>query len=378
VGLLSGPTDTKWFSRERVLTLALAAATLLALYVCYLIIQPFIPALAIALALAVSTYKPYRWLLHRLRNESWAATLAVILVALVIITPLTLLITFITQQILVSLEHLQGESTWTQWRDAIYQKPVLGDVLRWAESNLDLETQLIGLARQLAGQTGSFLKGSISVLTQLGIVLFVLFFLYRDRDGALKAVRSLVPLSDQEVSRMFERIANTILATVNGSITVALVQSVLAGVMYTILAVPAVILWSVATFIMALVPVFGTFIVWGPIAAYLALSGSWIKALVLVGWGVLAIGTIDNILYPYLVGDRLRLHTVPTFFAILGGISLFGPAGLILGPLALAITIGLLEIWWSRTEDGGTAEQGADLTNRSVSPSDTMQTKHLP
>ena len=112
---------------------------------------------------------------------------------------------------------------------------------------------------------------------------------------------------------MFERIGDTILATVNGSLTVALVQSVVAGVMYTILGVPAAILWSVATFMMALVPVFGTFLVWGPIAAYLALSGSWVKALVLIGWGLLAIGTIDNILYPYLVGSRLRLREYPPF-----------------------------------------------------------------
>ena len=357
------------------MALALAAATLLSLYVCFLIIQPFIPTLAIALALAVSTYKPYRWLLQRLRHDGWAATVAVILVACVIIVPLTLLITYITQQILVNLDDLQGGGGWKQWRDAAYGKPVLGDALRWAESNLDLEAQLTGMARGLAGRAGSLLKGSVTAVTQLVITLFVLFFLYRDRDGALSAVRSLIPLSDREANRMFARIGNTILATVNGSITVALVQSVLAGVMYTILGVPSAVLWSAATFIVALIPVFGTFMVWGPIAVYLALSGSWVKALVLIGWGLLAIGTIDNILYPYLVGDRLRLHTVPTFLAILGGIGLFGPAGLILGPLALAITIGLLEVWWSRTEEGRTAEENSEPDSHSASPSETMQTK---
>ena len=83
-------------------------------------------------------------------------------------------------------------------------------------------------------------------------------------------------------------------------------QALLATLMYTILGVPAAMLWGAATFIMALVPVFGTFTIWGPIAVYLALTDSWVKALVLVGWGALAVGTIDNILYPYLVGDRLR------------------------------------------------------------------------
>jgi predicted PurR-regulated permease PerM len=97
--------------------------------------------------------------------------------------------------------------------------------------------------------------------------------------------------------------------------------------------------------------------VWAPVALYLAVSGSWIKALILVGWGMLAVGTIDNVLYPYLVGGRLRLHTLVTFFAIVGGIGVFGPAGLILGPVALAVTIALLDIWWWRTAGGRTAEQ---------------------
>jgi predicted PurR-regulated permease PerM len=153
------------------------------------------------------------------------------------------------------------------------------------------------------------------------------------------------------------------MATVNGSIIVALVQATMAGIIYLILGVPGAALWAAVTFITALVPVFGTFLVWGPIALYLALSGSAVKALVLVGWGVVAIGTIDNILYPYLVGDRLRLHTVPTFFSILGGITLFGASGLILGPLALAITIALIDVWWHRTTEGRAAEE-AVVENR--------------
>ncbi|MEO8028195.1 MAG: AI-2E family transporter, partial [Bryobacteraceae bacterium] len=347
----AGQTDSAWLNRERIVTFSLVAATLLALYICYLIVQPFIPTLTVALALAVSTHKPYQWLLHRLRNANWAAGVAVLLAACVLIIPLALLITYMTQEIRVSLRDLQGGSTWNEWRAGLYDKPLLGDLLRWADANLDLESQLTALAQNLAGQAGGLLRGSVSVLTQLVMTLFVLFFLYRDGRGALRTVRGLVPLSDREASRMFTRIANTILATVNGSITVALVQALIAGVMYTLLGIPAALLWSAATFVMALIPMFGTFLIWGPIAVYLALTGSWIKALILIGWGVLAISTIDNILYPYLVGDRLRLHTVPTFFAILGGIELFGPAGLILGPMTLAITLGLLEVWRSRTAD---------------------------
>ena len=106
--------------------------------------------------------------------------------------------------------------------------------------------------------------------------------------------------------------------------------------------------------LLAVVPVLGAFVVWIPAALFLALEGSWGKALLLAVWGLVVVGTIDNLLYPILVGNRLKLHTVLAFIAVVGGLILFGPAGLILGPVALTVTIVLLEIWTDRaTASGG-------------------------
>ena len=93
---------------------------------------------------------------------------------------------------------------------------------------------------------------------------------------------------------------------------------------------------------------------------------------------MIAIGTIDNFLYPFLVGDKLRLHTVPTFFSILGGIALFGPAGLILGPLALAITIALVDVWWERTESGRAAEETVVESRDEEKPPGAVQSRENP
>ena len=108
--------------------------------------------------------------------------------------------------------------------------------------------------------------------------------------------------------------------------------------------------------LLATIPMAGTFLVWAPAALFLALSGSWGKALILVAWGSTAIALIDNILYPYLVGSRLRLHPVPVFIAIVGGISLYGAAGIILGPITLAVAVALIDVWRARTADGSPAE----------------------
>lgn len=347
--------DRGWWSREQVLTMALCLATLLALYLCYLIILPFIPPVAIAGAVAVATNGPHKWLRRRIHSKNAAATVGVLLVACLIAVPLTLLIIHLVQQIVGGFQQLEAGGGVADWRG--YLPNPLRGALEWAQSNLDLQAQLRRVGQALAGQAGNLLTGSVSVMTQLVIMLFVLFFLYRDGDRALAALRNLTPLSQHEANRMFGRIEDTIVATVNGSLTVAFVQAVLAGIMYTALGVPESMIWAAATFLVALVPVFGTVMVWGPVAFYLGISGSWIKALILTGWGMLAVGTIDNVLYPYLVGGRLRLHTLVTFFAIVGGIGVFGPAGLILGPVALAVTIALLDIWWWRTAGGRTAEQ---------------------
>jgi predicted PurR-regulated permease PerM len=348
-----------WFSRERVLLVVLGLATLVALYICYLIVQPFMPAIVIASAVAIATKRPHNGLRSRLRSNAAAAAVSVILLACLIVVPLTLLITYLVHQIIGGVQQLQAMGGLADWRSILQLPPLLDRALQWAEANLDLQSQFTRLGQGLAAQAGGVLAGSVNLLTQIVILHFVLFFMYRDRDRALDALRALVPLSEQETNRIFARVEDTILATVNGSLTVAFVQAVLAGIMYTALGVPASVIWASATFVVALVPVFGTFMVWGPVAVFLLLSGSWIKALILVGWGMLAVGSIDNVLYPYLVGGRLRMHTVPTFFSILGGVGLFGPAGLFLGPIALAVTMGLLQVWWWRTRSGRTAEQAS-------------------
>jgi len=100
--------------------------------------------------------------------------------------------------------------------------------------------------------------------------------------------------------------------------------------------------------LLAVVPVLGAAVVWLPAALVLASDGEWGKALILVGWGLLIVGTIDNVLRPILVGDRLKLHPVLVFVAVVGGVMLFGPAGLVLGPLLVTVTLALLEIWSPR------------------------------
>lgn len=356
-------------TRERVLVLALIIATLLALYVCFLIIRPFIPSIAFALALAVATRRPYVWLKQRVSSDTLAAAIAAMLVLLLIIVPIFYLGAYLVQNAVHSIEELRRSNGDSDWRGIVEQQPMLAAILHWAEANLNLETHLARVGETFAGQAANILKGSANLITQLGITLFVLFFMYRDCNSGLDALYRLVPLSRSEANRMFNQVILTLRATVNGSLTVGIIQALLAGIMYGSLGVPGSLIWAASTFFAALIPVFGTALIWGPIVIYLAILGGWGKALILLAWGCLAIAMIDNFLYPFLVGDQLRLHTVPTFFSIVGGIALFGASGLVLGPMTLAITIGLIDVWWYRTTEGQAAEkESASTTGSSLPP----------
>ena len=366
------------FTRERLLTIVLAILTFLALYVCYRIIEPFIPAMAFALALVVATQRPFCWLRSRIKSRTGAAAVAVLLVALLIIGPAVALTTYIVQMAVDNIHELRQGGNAASLRQKLEEQPLIGPLVKQVGQRFRLDEQIGNIGQAVASRATGVLSGSVAVLTQLGITLFVLFFLYRDSRDAINALRTLLPLSDAETGQMFNRVTNTITATVNGSLTVALVQAILAGAVYLILGVPAAVLWGAVTFLMALVPVMGTFLVWAPIALYLGLTGSVGKALFLVAWGGVVVGSVDNILYPYLVGDKLRLHTVPTFFSVLGGIALFGPAGLILGPLSLAIAIALMDVWWNRTEGGQAAEQEVAAETQTPPPGKMLQDRAVP
>jgi predicted PurR-regulated permease PerM len=215
-------------------------------------------------------------------------------------------------------------------------------------------------AADIISQGVSVLTGTVWLLMQLFITLMSLFFFLRDRHHVLAVLRSMLPLTDSEIDEVFQRVDDTIHATIYGSVVVGLVQGTMGGLMFWLLGLPSPLIWGTVMGLLALVPMLGTFVIWGPTAIFLALQGDWTKALILASWGGIAIALVDNFLNPFLVGKRLRFHTLLVFFAILGGLALFGASGLILGPLILAMADALLEVWRRRTAAGGTIEAGVD------------------
>lgn len=339
--------------RHQLQILVLALATAGGIYLCYRLTKPFLPALAWALALAILFVPLQRWLEHRLKHPSVAALLAVAMIGLIVVAPVTLIGQQLLSQAASGAALVEAKIASGEWRRAIEAQPALAPVVERIERHVDLAGLAKTITDKLSGTAGRIVKGSAVQTASFFLIFYLLFFFLRDRRVALLTLRSLSPLTDAEMDQLFARISDTIHATVYGTMAVASIQGLLGGLMFWWLDLPAPLLWGVVMAVLALVPVLGAFVVWIPAALFLALEGNWKDALVLAAWGLLVVGTIDNLLRPILVGDRLKLHTLLAFVSVLGGLMLFGASGLILGPTVLTITMVLLEIWPARLADSG-------------------------
>lgn len=344
----AAPAENDWGSRNHVQTLVLMGATGFGIYLCYLLAAPFLPALAGALALAVIFTPLQRWLESKLRFPNLAAFISVLVIALIVVAPATFVVQKLAVQAAAGARLVETRVESGEWRRAIEAQPRLAPIAVRIEEDMNLPGAAKALATWLSSTAGSIVTGSVFQAVSFCLVFYLLFFFLRDRRVALHSIRSLSPLSKSEMEMLFDRVGDTIHATVYGTLAVSCIQGLLGGLMFWWLGLPAPLLWGVVMALLAVVPVLGAFVIWIPAALFLVLEGHWAKALILTAWGVAVVGTIDNLLRPVLVANRLKLHTVLAFLSVVGGLMVFGPAGLILGPMALTITTVLLEIWTAR------------------------------
>lgn len=324
--------------------------TLGVLIVCGLLLRPFLVAIVGAIAISVVTEKPYRWIAQRVPRPNLAATLALLLVILSIVIPIFFLAQDVGSQLTGLISTLRSDTTQQHISDYFSQHPTMAARIQAITENIDLHNTAQTTAAFLGKKFAVLVGTSIGAITQIVAMLFILFFLYRDRAIAGRFARSLLPLSDREADIFLARMRGTVYATALGRLAIAALQGVLAGVAYWILGVPNVLLWAILTGIMAMVPAFGAFLVWTPVALFLGFSGHWMKALILMAWGGGIVSLIDNFLYPIMVGPQLRQHSVAVLLSILGGIAMFGIPGIVLGPLAFTAATTLLDIWKARGE----------------------------
>lgn len=339
----------EWGSRRQIHVLALMAITAQGLYLCYLMVLPFVPALTWALALAVLFMPVQRWLESMVKHPNLAASVCVLGIGLIVVVPATFMAQRLVSEAVIGADTIRAKLESGEWQRVLDGYPRVAPLAQQIEGQIDLPGTIGTIATWLTNAIASFVRGSVMQVIDVLLTFYLLFYFLRDRRAVLLSLRSLSPLSEASMNKVFRHVGDTIHATIYGTLAVAAVQGTLGGLMFWWLGLPAPVLWGLVMGVLAVVPVLGAFIVWIPAAIFLALEGSWGKALILGVWGGVIVGGIDNVMYPILVGNRLKLHTIPAFIAIVGGLIVFGASGVILGPVTLTVTVLLLEIWRSRT-----------------------------
>lgn len=329
--------------------LALVLALAVALYVCWSLIQPFVNVLLWATVLVVVFQPAHRRILERMRGPGMAAALSTLLVIVTILVPVTL----ITIAVLRELRGVTGSLNAGALQSFIDRTPFIQRALEWISPYVDIEQfstpehllqRLQAFSGTVANSTLGVVGGVLSAVVQVFLIVFTMFYLFRDDQRIRAALYDFIPLESSQTRGVIERTKEVIAGTVYGVIVIAGIQGALGGTIFWLLGLPSPLLWGVVMFFFCTIPMAGAFVVWAPAALFLAASGAWGKAIFLVLWGILVVGSIDNFLSPRLVGKRTRLHELLVFFSVLGGIQIFGVLGVILGPVVVALTLALLEV----------------------------------
>lgn len=324
--------------------------TVVCLYLCWLIIQPFVGVLAWATVLVIVFYPIHQRLVKRTKRPALSALISCVLVVLTILVPVALVTVAVLNELSGAVQNLQATIVYLLDPNS----PVTGRLLRWISNYVDIERirsgqyvteQLKGVSGQIAGRTLGIIGGVLGAIVQMFFVVFTMYYLFRDGDKIFDAVRDALPVERKQAVSIMERARDVIGASVYGVLAIAVIQGTLGGLAFWALGVPSAVVWGVVMVFLSMIPMLGAFLVWVPAAIFLAATGHYVKAILLVLWGTLVIGMIDNFLRPKLVGSRTKLHELLIFFAVLGGLQVFGVLGIVMGPVVLAITMTLIEIF---------------------------------
>lgn len=326
-------------------SLALLVATGIAVYLCWLMVQPFFQVIVWAAVLAIVSYPVYQRFIRWGRGPSVAAVLTTLLVVLTVVVPLTLLGLALVHEVTGAVPQIQeGISRLLDPNSPLRQ---------WADRHFDVQSfldpefvsgRLKALSAAIAKEIVGIVGDIFGTVVQGFFVLFTLYYLLRDADRIIASMRGFVPLESEQTDRILRQTHEIISASLRGTLSIAALQGGLGGLAFWVLGLASPLLWGVVMFFLSMIPMAGSFIVWGPAAIYLLATGHWVNALLLTVWGALVIGTIDNFLRPRLVGQRTQLHELVVLFSVLGGLKVFGILGLVVGPVVIAITLALIDV----------------------------------
>ena len=321
-------------------------------YLVFRVFQPFLVPLGWAAVFGVIFYS-----LNKRFERKWGPTRSAVLitlgVTLILIVPVLLLAAMFVREGIAAAVSIQSamEGGGYGW---------LSHAWAWLASRIaarGITVDLPGLVRQGASSAGQYMatalgrviRNIVLFLFELFVMLFALFYFLRDGDSILDRFRLLLPFEETTTDRMLEEARELIFASVTTSLVIAAVQGTICGGAFAIVGLGSPVFWGVVMGFLSLLPVVGAWPVWIPATIWLFSTGHAARAVILIAiCGALG-ATIDNILRPVLLGGRASLNGLLVFISVLGGIAVFGVLGVVLGPIVVATTVGILDVYSGRS-----------------------------
>jgi predicted PurR-regulated permease PerM len=332
-------------ARQRSTTLLFYGCVLLLGYLLYRLFEPFLQPLTWAAIFAAFFHAQHKRLEGRFGRSS-AASISTAAVALIIVVPFVLIMMAFVQEATQTLstidlassssrgvERVRTAWSWLQRQRFGRDIPNLEEVLKMGTS------RVAGIAAEGAGW---LLRNIAVVIVNVIIMLFALFFFFRDGDAIMSKLRRVLPFDPTFREGRIRETAELIRASITSGIAVALVQGAVGGITFAILGLGAPVFWGVTMAFFSLLPL-GAWIVWMPVAIWLLVTGEIGRGIALLAIGAGGISLIDNFLRPMLLAGRTEMNGLLVFISLLGGIAAFGLLGLVLGPVVMAAAISFVD-----------------------------------
>ncbi len=350
---MSTQSSRPFLSRTRIFAAAFFVVFIFLLYQAGRLITPFLSAVIWASIIVLVLHPLYMKILALLRGRAnLAAGIMTLFTLVLVIGPAVLLFALLTAQVVdlfnATAEFIQSGRLADLW--GRIQTWTLGVSLSHPFlAKLDIQSRIMNglgdLSTAMAAQLGALIKNMLLAVVNLFIMLFVIFFFFRDGKAYAAELTDILPFPERQKLSIMEKLGNTFSAVLNGLFLVSLFQGFMTGLGFLIFGVPFGVFWGFLAAIAALIPVGGTALIWVPGAVYLYVTGSELNAILLAAWGVLFVSAPDNFLRPLLIGKKAKLPVFFLFLGILGGIQAYGILGILFGPLVVTLLVAFLEIY---------------------------------
>lgn len=319
---------------------ALAGVLLLTAF----IFLPYAVTIAVAATFAVTLYPFYKRVLGLVRGHSSIASALTVLVAIVLLLiPLTILLWQVFTEARDAYVVIRdNRDSYLHLVEDVILTPIKTYIPQF-QANTDryLEDALGTLTSQL----GNVFSGTVQTIFSLFLGIISLYYFLKDGDRFVASLISLSPLADSYDRKIFERMSQAVHSVLRGQLLIACIQGLMTGIGFWIFGIPNPFLWGSVGALCGLVPGVGTALVLVPGIVYLFVTGQTLPAVGMTIWGSVAVGLIDNLIGPTLIGKSARIHPLLVLFGVIGGILFFGPMGFLLGPLAVSLLLALLDVY---------------------------------